>query len=130
MTAPTEGPQDETAATEVAADDLAENHLHLLLAGLLGGAAVLHLVSAATHVGSGSWVDPVGFALFGWLQAGLGEAYEASRQILFDVDFKVGAGRTVAVVGPTRTTWPMTALASRTGWPMKTPEALPLSIST
>ena len=26
-------------------------------------------------------------------------AYEANRQILFDVDFKVGAGRTVAVVG-------------------------------
>lgn len=79
MTAPTEGPQDETAATEVAADDLAENHLHLLLAGLLGGAAVLHLVSAATHVGSGSWVDPVGFALFGWLQAGLAVALLLGR---------------------------------------------------
>jgi len=29
----------------------------------------------------------------------VGFAYEANRQILFDVDFKVGAGRTVAVVG-------------------------------
>jgi ABC-type transport system involved in Fe-S cluster assembly fused permease/ATPase subunit len=31
--------------------------------------------------------------------AQVGFAYEANRQILFDVDFKVGAGRTVAVVG-------------------------------
>jgi ATP-binding cassette subfamily B protein len=29
----------------------------------------------------------------------VGFAYEANRQILFDVDFKVGAGKTVAVVG-------------------------------
>ena len=31
--------------------------------------------------------------------AQVGFAYEANRQILFDVDFKVGAGKTVAVVG-------------------------------
>jgi ATP-binding cassette subfamily B protein len=31
--------------------------------------------------------------------AHVGFAYEANRQILFDVDFKVGAGKTVAVVG-------------------------------
>ena len=31
--------------------------------------------------------------------AQVGFAYESNRQILFDVDFKVGAGRTVAVVG-------------------------------
>ena len=80
MSTPLDDRQDESATTDEAEVQVpAENHLHLLLAGLLGGAAVLHLVSAATHVGSGSWVDPVGFALFGWLQAGLAVALLVGR---------------------------------------------------
>jgi len=43
--------------------------LHVAVAGLTAAAALLHLVSAAMHTGSGEWVDPVGFAVVGWSQA-------------------------------------------------------------
>ncbi|MFM7068602.1 MAG: hypothetical protein ACKOYM_03990 [Actinomycetes bacterium] len=45
--------------------------LTLLVAALLGGVGLLHLVAAAQHVGSGSWVDSLGFATFGWAQVAL-----------------------------------------------------------
>ena len=45
-----------------------DSDLGVLLAALLGGAGIVHLVAASQHVGGGSWVDPVGFALVGWLQ--------------------------------------------------------------
>ncbi len=46
-------------------------YLHVVVAGLTAAAALLHLVSAATHAGSGEWIDPVGFAVVGWSQAAL-----------------------------------------------------------
>jgi hypothetical protein len=43
----------------------------IFLAGLLGGAGVLHLVMVPAHVGGGTWLDPVAFALVGWAQIAL-----------------------------------------------------------
>lgn len=42
--------------------------LGILLAGLTGGAGLIHLAMVPSHVGGGSWIDPVGFAAVGWLQ--------------------------------------------------------------
>ncbi len=45
--------------------------LGILLAALTGGAGLIHLVVVPAHVGGGSWIDPIGFAVVGWLQIAL-----------------------------------------------------------
>lgn len=50
-----------------------------VLAALLGGAGVIHLVEAAAHVGGGSWVDPVAFAAAGWAQVAMALLMVAGR---------------------------------------------------
>jgi len=45
--------------------------LDVLLAGLIGGAGLIHLAAAASHADSRSWIDPIGFAIVAWLQIGL-----------------------------------------------------------
>lgn len=42
-----------------------------MLAGLLAGAGLIHLVLVPAHGGDGVWLDPLAFALVGWLQIGL-----------------------------------------------------------
>lgn len=74
----TDGGDAATGGGDLGPGDGGRAHAHVLLAGLLGGAALLHLVSAATHVG-GEWIDPVGFAVVGWLQAGLAVALLVGR---------------------------------------------------
>lgn len=39
-----------------------------VLAALLAGAGVVHLVMVPAHAGGGSWLDPVGFTVAGWFQ--------------------------------------------------------------
>lgn len=42
--------------------------LGILLAALTVGAGIIHLAVALQHAGTGAWIDPVGFALVGWVQ--------------------------------------------------------------
>ena len=53
--------------------------LGILLAGLTGGAGVIHLVMVPAHAGGGSWIDPVGFAVVGWLQIALAVVFLLRR---------------------------------------------------
>jgi hypothetical protein len=45
--------------------------LEVVLAGLLAGAGLIHLVLVPAHGGAGVWLDPLAFAVVGWLQIGL-----------------------------------------------------------
>lgn len=40
----------------------------MLLAALMAGAGVIHLVMVPSHTGGDSWLDPVAFAVVGWAQ--------------------------------------------------------------
>lgn len=40
----------------------------MLLAALMAGAGVIHLVMVPSHAGGDSWLDPVAFAVVGWAQ--------------------------------------------------------------
>jgi hypothetical protein len=51
----------------------------LFLAGLLAGAGIIHLVMVPAHVGAGSWIDPVAFAVVGWVQIALAVALVLGR---------------------------------------------------
>lgn len=53
--------------------------LGILLAGLTGGAGLIHLAMVPSHVGAGSWIDPVGFAAVGWLQIALAVVFLLRR---------------------------------------------------
>lgn len=53
--------------------------LGILLAGLTGGAGLIHLVMVPEHAGGGSWIDPVGFAVVGWLQIALAVVFLLRR---------------------------------------------------
>ena len=53
--------------------------LGILLAGLTGGAGVIHLAMVPAHAGGGSWIDPVGFAIVGWLQIALAVVFLLRR---------------------------------------------------
>ncbi|MBM3662441.1 MAG: hypothetical protein FJW94_06050 [Actinobacteria bacterium] len=45
--------------------------LDVVLAGLVGGAGVIHLALVPAHAGPGVWLDPLAFALVGWVQIAL-----------------------------------------------------------
>jgi len=45
--------------------------LEVVLAGLLAGAGLIHLVLVPAHGGDGVWLEPLAFALVGWLQISL-----------------------------------------------------------
>ena len=45
--------------------------LEIVLAGMLAGAGLIHLVLVPAHGGDGVWLDPLAFAVVGWLQIGL-----------------------------------------------------------
>jgi hypothetical protein len=66
--------RDTAAAWSDGASDLG-----VLLAGLMGGAGLIHLVMVPEHAGGGSWIDPVGFAVVGWLQIALAVVFLLRR---------------------------------------------------
>ena len=68
-----DGPAPERPWSDGAAD------LGILLAGLTGGAGLIHLVMVPEHAGGGSWIDPVGFAVVGWLQIALAVVFLLRR---------------------------------------------------
>ena len=51
----------------------AQPSVGILLAGLLAGAGIIHLVMVPAHLGD-SWLDPFAFAVVGWLQLGAASA--------------------------------------------------------
>ena len=53
--------------------------LGILLAGLLAGAGIIHLVMVPAHLGGGSWIDPLAFTTVGWLQIALAVALVLGR---------------------------------------------------
>lgn len=53
--------------------------LGILLAGLTGGAGIIHLAMVPAHTGTGSWLDPVGFAVVGWAQIALAVVFLLRR---------------------------------------------------
>lgn len=53
--------------------------LGVVLAGLIGGAGVIHLAMVPAHAGGGSWIDPVAFAVVGWAQVVLGLVFATRR---------------------------------------------------
>ena len=56
----------------------AQPSVGILLAGLLAGAGIIHLVMVPAHLGD-SWLDPFAFAVVGWLQLGAALALVLGR---------------------------------------------------
>lgn len=94
-------------------DEPTESHdgavdLGVVLAVLTGGAGIVHLAMVPAHVG-GSWIDPIAFAVVGWLQVALALVFLARRGSRA-VAITCGA---VNVVALTALVWARTV-----GWPV------------
>jgi hypothetical protein len=63
--------QTDRSADADRSDPSGQPTLAYLLAGLLAGAGIIHLAMVPAHVGGDTWLDPVAFAVVGWLQVGL-----------------------------------------------------------